>query len=87
MRKTTLFCDRCHFEVEEIFSIHLGVNERTYTWTIPTAEWCRECLVSTGVARWKSDNATPPNPEPTPTERLEEVIRTIVREEVEDASA
>ena len=82
MRTTTYTCDRCGKTVEamrELHPIHLGIGNHGDRVT----EWCRDCLVSTGMVKWVAD-VKPPDPPPTIAEQLEELLRVIAQEEIQD---
>ena len=47
-----------------------------------SADWCRPCMDQFGVLRPAPHPETPEDPPPTASERLEELVREIAREEV-----
>ncbi len=91
MRKEILTCDRCKKDVDRL--IIVGAGERSYC---PNsfdsggeyrvyqlaAEWCLDCCIEMGFANpVKSSPAVPI----TPPSTLEDIIREIIREEVNAA--
>ena len=91
---TTYTCDRCKNSAidDPRFLVHVRVDcgdpysQSGYSPAKTAGQmWCADCLVSMGLI-WPSnigrDNATAPIPPPT----LEEVIRDIIRDEVEAAT-
>lgn len=84
-------CDRCGAtgSKDELpltyVSIYTGTsgNQHHQTEANPHAvQWCRTCIVATGLRNPYHDEATVPPPEEPPT--LEELIREIVRAEIEE---
>lgn len=97
MITTTYTCDRCEHEqhtdgrqrpgpraerVRQLYRISIGVNEvaEAQPFENPEALWCRNCVVETGLRPWMSDVTEPPK-EPI---KLEDLIRELVRDEVEN---
>lgn len=90
MKKTILTCDRCEKEVENL--IEVGAGKRDYNYNSSSgntflvyqlyAEWCVACCVEMGITQpYPKNNAVPIIPAPT----LEDIIREIIREEVQNA--
>ena len=86
MKKTILTCDRCRKEVDHLENVGAGRRDHSYVtniervWQVP-AEWCIPCCIEVGFA--KEDPEIPAKPiVPFPT--LEEIIREMVREEIQN---
>lgn len=91
MRETILTCDRCKEKVEKL--IEVGAGERSHHYSMSyggggdiytvyqlSAEWCLDCCIEMHIAEpCKKSQAQPIQPPPT----LEDMIREIIREEVE----
>lgn len=88
MRKTILTCDRCG-ETSERRDFLLPVtvttksSNSTFTYELAIAEWCDKCLREVRAALKLPEE--PPKPdEPAPQRMtIEDLIREIVREEVQ----
>lgn len=90
--ETTYTCDRCkgqmiggnfdHF-LEKV-GVHVGKQYGGSPSFARSADWCRPCLIAMGL-RKPADHIKddPPAPDPVPT--FEDVLREIVREEIESA--
>ena len=88
MRKTILTCDRCGATSDQMtFLTPVSVSGRlSYSsgyYTLAEAEWCDKCLREVRAALKLPDE--PPKPdEPAPQRMtIEDLIREIVREEVQ----
>jgi len=91
MRKTILTCDRCKKEVDKLSEVGAGIRSHQYSSYGITgdayvvhqlgAEWCLDCCIEMGIAKpCKESSAQPIQPSPT----LEDMIREIIREELEN---
>ena len=89
MRKTILTCDRCKKEVEKLEEVGAGRRVKSYgddsrermEVCQVLAEWCLECCIEMGIAApCKESPAIPIRPPPT----LEDMVREIIREEIEN---
>ena len=89
MRKTILTCDRCKKEVETLVEVGAGRRVKSYGDDSRErmevcqflAEWCLECCIEMGITKpWKESPAQPIQPPST----LEDMIREIIREEIEN---
>ncbi len=90
MKKTILTCDRCKKEVEKL--IEVGAGQRFYSSSISglaggwkvyqlQVEWCIDCCVEMHICQpTKESTSKPVGPPPT----IEDMIREIVREEMEN---
>lgn len=95
MRKTILTCDRCEKEVEKLIEVGAGERKHRYGSSYGTgtpyyevyqldAEWCLDCCIEMGIAQpCKEVKAQPIQPLPT----LEDMIREIIREEIDNKEA
>ena len=89
---TTYICDRCKKEMPGADKFQVGFvvsagNSYMFRTAIPqhhaSADWCRACCSEMKL------HTNPPDPhtaEPSTSEKLEEIIRTIVKETSEDQS-
>ncbi len=87
---TTYTCDRCgKWEVDKSdflvpVAVRVGSSWAKDGWTnaiIPTQMWCKECIAAMGILHPGTMGMNAPLLSVAPT--LEEVIREIVRDEVE----
>lgn len=87
MKVTTYSCDRCAATVErpeDLMSITIFVALGGCSYSTPShsAEWCRSCVVNTGMKEklkpGKDD--VPPDPEHPPS--FESLLRELIREEI-----
>ena len=94
MQTTTYKCDRCGAEdttnAIRLQEVTIGIPWSTLVEDYsrvgnrgrPVVQWCRKCLVETGVIQRHSElDAALPNPLPPPPS-LEDMVREIVREEL-----
>jgi hypothetical protein len=88
MKTTTYKCDRCGAEDTDnqigLNFIKVGYGQYiTDASCRPMVEWCHKCRIETGLQKpsEKMPGVKPGEPPPT----LEEMIREIVREEMENA--
>jgi hypothetical protein len=88
MKKTILTCDRCKKEVDGLNQVAAGIRKENYSTyggratTINSpymAEWCQVCCEIVGLYNYDP----PPTPEQTQI-TLEELIREIIREEIDN---
>ncbi len=88
MKKTILTCDRCKKEVEELHDVGAGKREyhnslygegSFYEVRQLCAEWCLNCCIEMGITKVRETDIKEKDPIPT----LEDLIREIVREELE----
>lgn len=85
MKKTILTCDRCGKEVDKLTEVGAGARyyyhaNNSSALHQHAAEWCDVCCIEWGIQTpGKSVDAAPITPEPT----LEDFLREIVREEIE----
>lgn len=89
---TTYICDRCNKEMPaaDKFQVGFVVSSTTQFYSrapIPqagnVADWCRACCNEMKL------HTNPPDPhtaEPSTSEKLEEIIRTIVKDVIDDQS-
>jgi len=87
MRTTTFKCDRCGAESTGDDTIGLEKvvvgSGRFYDYSQRgESEWCKKCRIETGVE--KPDKNTPEIAPIDPLPTLEEMIREIVREEIQN---
>jgi len=92
MRETILTCDRCRKKVDNLSEVGAGIRSLHYgsygggdTYVVHQfgAEWCLECCIEMGIAKPRKESSAQPI-QPFPT--LEDMIREIIREEVENKS-
>lgn len=85
---TTYTCDKCgreQTESKQMWEIGISARESTIKfnkWVATPKEsvlWCRSCVVKLGLL--PSAENDPPKPVPTPT--FEDMLREIIREEME----
>lgn len=85
MRTTTYKCDRCGAESVDKNTLHkvkAGYGDYTSDVNGRQAEWCKKCCVETGLAHQNlAPEVKPLDPLPT----LEDMIREIVREEIQNS--
>ncbi len=90
MRETILTCDRCKEKVKELIEVGAGkrsvysgssYSREHFELYQLVAEWCIDCCIKMHIASpCKESEAKPIQPPPT----LEDMIREIIREEVEN---
>ena len=88
VRTVILKCDRCGATAENdkdfLKHVAVGVNWGGYGFQAADrkleADWCRECLIKTGLCRPQNEADEKIAPPAPPT--LEDLVRDIVREEL-----
>ena len=90
MRTTTYKCNRCKNEVldgNELIPIKLYVGASTqYGKPDHETEWCKTCIVETGMKNWiYGVEVTPPEVTPTVEQLLKELLQNMIYEEVQEA--
>mgnify|MGYP001589650473 CR=1 FL=1 len=94
MRETILTCDRCKEKVKNLIEVGAGERKQHYSSSYGrgnsyyevnqlVAEWCLDCCIEMHIAKPCTESETKPI-ESLPT--LEDMIREIIREEIEDKS-
>lgn len=84
MKVITYTCDRCKSSdtVNKIDLIPIKILLSDHNSAVKQADWCRRCLASYGLAKASEDIKNPiVKIEPPPT--IEDIIREIVREEIQ----
>ncbi len=85
----TYICDRCQEQVTkaDIFQVGYLVSQAAYNTMLPQpiskGDWCRVCCEELHL---HTDRPFKGEHVPTVSEKLEEIIRTIVKEAIEDQS-
>jgi hypothetical protein len=90
MRETILKCDNCGEKVENLVEVGAGARQQSYSYNyghLPithqlyqhTAEWCNTCCIKWGILKPVDITTKSTVPEPT----LEDFLREIIREEIE----
>lgn len=91
MIKTIVTCDNCHnviTDVNQIWSVGITVKNGTslyngsYRDFLKAAQWCRPCMVVAHLLPNCDDVEPEKMPETPPT--IEELVRDIVREELDN---
>jgi hypothetical protein len=88
VRKTILTCDRCKKEVDTLCEVAAGMKQNNYSSyggrgininSPYFAEWCAPCCAEVGFHKYQ-----PPKTVEEIQPKLEEIIREIIREEIEN---
>jgi len=88
----THICDRCKQQMKQADSIQVGFivsayNSRYFANLIPqarnVADWCRDCVTAMDLNHTANDFPVAPL---SVSEQLEEIIKSIVKEAIEDQS-
>lgn len=86
MRNLTITCDRCEktiLDLEELFTFSLNLKSNsgyntTHESRVNNIEYCRECLIKSGLVTWKTKLQSPPSPPSS----IEDLIKELVEHAV-----
>jgi hypothetical protein len=88
LRTTTFKCDRCGAEsvgddTIDLLRVAVGVGQYFSDYSQrDSSEWCRKCRIETGIEQPNKNTPEIIPIDPLPT--LEEMVRAIVREEIQN---
>lgn len=89
MKQITYICDRCKMQDTdnkiELISVKIVLsshNDSGFHSTVKQADWCRKCLASYGFVGITEDTE-PPVIKIVPPQTLEDIVKEIIREELE----
>ena len=90
---TTYTCDKCgHEQIGSDQMWNIGISVTVYSRTPQYSHsreplkgelWCRPCVVKLGLLPTSEAVNDPPQPDPVPT--FEEMIREIIKEEIDES--
>lgn len=84
----TNFCDRCKKTVDRRndllkIELHIGPVTQNYAPPVHTYEWCRKCIVETGMSpHYKESGVTQPEIKPTFEELLKELLGDLLEDRI-----